>query len=92
VSLLKKFKEPFTKCNVSAETSLTQEHPVIFKEVHLLFDVQGASELKPEQLLKAVNLSMTKYCGVSAMIAKAAPIYYKVNINGSEVGSGQAFA
>jgi len=48
--------------------------------------------LKPEQVLKAVNLSMTKYCGVSAMIAKAAPIYYKVNINGSEVGSGQAFA
>lgn len=92
VSLLKKFKEPFSECVVSAETSLTQGHPVMFQEVHLLFDLKGTSEMKKEQLIKAVDLSMTKYCGVSAMIAKACPIYYKVNLNGSEIHSGQAFS
>lgn len=91
VALLKKFKEPFTEFFVSAEASMTEGHPVIFKEVHLLFEVNGSSEVKADQVLKAVSLSMNKYCGVSAMISKASPIFYKIQLNGEEIGSGKAF-
>ena len=90
ISLLtSKFKLNVQKCEVSAvSTSSEGGHPVVWTKVEMIYDLAG--EIPVESAIKAVELSMTKYCGVSAMLSKAVPISYKVLLNGSEVFSGQA--
>ena len=40
--------------------------------------------------VEAVTLSMTKFCGVSAMVAPTSPIFYSVVVNGEIEGRDQA--
>lgn len=70
------------------EVKRTSGHPAVFETVQLTFHVTG--NMEADKLNEAISLSQTNYCGVSAMIAKTAPIHYKVILNDSEVGAGQA--
>lgn len=89
VSLMKKYKIIFSDFSVTAESELTKTHPVVFSEIQLAFNIK--SESADENLVKqAVELSMTKYCGVSAMLSKAVKISYKVFLNDQEIANGQA--
>lgn len=88
ISILQKMRVGLQSCNVDADTDTTAGYPSIFDRVKLKFLVKG--EMKNEQLMKAVTLSMTKYCGVSAMVVKASPIDYEVFLNDVKIGEGQA--
>lgn len=63
--------------------------PHYFKEVRLLYKFLG-DNLPREKVIAAVEKSMTKYCGVSFMIAKCCPIKYKVELNGEFIFGGEA--
>lgn len=89
VSLMKKYKINFTQFSISAESDLTKNHPVVFSQIKLNFKVQ-AENADMELLKKAVELSMTKYCGVSAMLSKAVNITYTLQLNDQEICSGIA--
>lgn len=68
----------------------TGGHPEVFTKAILTFRFKGA--LDEARVIEAVTLSQTKYCGVSAMLAKAFPIFYRIEINGTQVGvEGRAF-
>jgi len=89
VSLLRKFKQPLESLEIEVDASLSEgSYPIVFKEVRLLFRVKGA--LAADKLLEAIQLSQTKYCSVSAMMSKATPINYTVELNSKPVGSGSA--
>lgn len=89
VALLKKYKQPLEALEVLTDVQQTEGvHPAVFKDVLVTFDAKGA--IDGAQLLEAVRLSQTKFCGVSAMIAKGAPIRYVVRLNGEQIGTGQA--
>jgi len=89
VALLKKYKQPLESLQIDAETTLTEgTYPAIFKEVRLVFNLIGA--LDAAKVMEAVTLSQTKYCSVSAMVSKAVPITYTVELNGKSIGLGQA--
>jgi putative redox protein len=89
VSILTKMRVSFSRCEVHSETETTAGYPSIFSKVKLNFYID-AEVIKDEQALKAVELSMTKYCGVSAMVVEASPIFYDVIVNGNLKGGGQA--
>lgn len=90
ISLLtSKYKLNVEQFHVSVEAeSSTGGHPVVWTHLQLNFDVKG--EVPEEKMKQAVELSMTKYCGVSAMLSKACPIEYTMILNGQNIGSGQA--
>jgi putative redox protein len=89
IALLKKHKQPPSAFRIEIEIQpSTSGNPVVFEKAELSFMVEG--EVTPETLLEAVQLSQTKYCGVSAMLAKAFPIEYRVYLNSQEIGSGSA--
>lgn len=89
VALLRKYKQPLESLEVDADVAMTEgAYPVVFKEIRLTFRLKGA--LDAEKVKEAVQLSQTKFCGVSAMIAKACPITYTIQLNGQEIGSGKA--
>ncbi|MCB0403753.1 MAG: OsmC family protein [Bdellovibrionales bacterium] len=88
VALLRKYRQTAETFEVEAETTLTDKYPAVFQKVSLRYIVKG--NVEAPKLIEAVTLSQTKFCGVSAMIAKAAPIEYVVELNGEEIQRGNA--
>ena len=89
VALMKKYMQPLEAFEVTAEASTVENaQPPVFKEIFLTFHFKG--QLEKEKVIEAVHLSQTKFCAVSAMLAPALPIHYKIFLNGEEVGAGDA--
>jgi putative redox protein len=89
IALLKKHKQACKALDVDVEiTTSTAGQPVVFTGATITFSAIG--DVDRAILLDAVHLSQTKYCGISAMLAKAFPINYEVNLNGEKVGDGKA--
>jgi len=85
----RKAKVSNAQLTVSAEATARDVHPRIFPRIDLTFAVT-AEEFAAEVLIEGVRLSLTKYCGVSAMVAPTSPIYWKAVVNGQEVAHGLA--
>jgi putative redox protein len=89
MALMKKHRAKVDSCCVSAQVEMTDSgHPAVFKSVSLSFQVAGVVEA--DKLVEAVKLSQTQYCGVSAMLSKAVPIRYEIELNGTVIGTGEA--
>lgn len=88
VALLKKNKQALTKLSVHAEAEPLKTYPAIFPEIRLHFWLEG--EVEPAFAIEAVELSQSKYCGVSAMVAKTSPLVFVVELNGKEIHRGHA--
>jgi len=78
VSLLRKMRVDFNDFLVTAEAELTDEHPRVFKSIKIHYKISG--NVDKDKLEKAIKLSQDRYCGVSAMLKKAAPISYTYEI------------
>jgi putative redox protein len=79
VDILNKMKVHFTQLEITAEAEQTDDHPKVFKSIDLVYhcNVDPADE---DKLKRAVSLSMEKYCGVSAMLAKHCTINYTTQL------------
>ena len=89
IALLKKYKQLPRTFEVEVEiTTSRAQQPAVFERADLVYHVKG--EVDPEKLREAVMLSQTQFCGVSAMLSKSFPIYFRINLNETEIGSGQA--
>lgn len=73
VSILKKMRVDFEDLNVEVDGELTEEHPKYYHSIHITYTFKG-KDLPMAKLEKAVNLSQERYCGVNAMLSKAADI------------------
>ena len=71
VSILNKMKVSFSSFSISTQASLTAENPKIYDHVKITYKIKMAEVDKPK-MIKAVNLSKDKYCGVFAMFSKFA--------------------
>jgi putative redox protein len=79
VSILKKMKVELDYFNVQVEGELTEEHPKVYHTITIIYVFRGKN-LEMDKLEKAVSLSQEKYCGVTAMLGKAAKLKYKIVI------------
>ncbi len=87
---LNKYKLTPLSFDVEIEADLTEKtQPTYFKEVRLVYKFLG-DQLPKDKVIKAVENSMTKYCGVSFMISKVCPIHYRVELNGENIFQDQA--
>jgi len=85
VTSLKKMKQPLHSLTVECGASLTELHPKVFNECLITYKVTGEN-LNIERVCYCVQLSFTKYCGVSAMIEKSGcRITPKLFVNDREV-------
>ncbi len=85
-SILKKLKKQFD-LRIEVRGRRANEHPKVYTEIYLTYEVAG--DVAEKELLRAVSLSLNKYCSVSAMISKACPIFYRVILNGREIENGK---
>jgi len=80
VSILRKMKVVFSKFNVNVEGTLTDEHPKHFIAIHIIYEFTGEN-IPLDKIKHAIELSLEKYCGVSATLKKALPITYEIKVN-----------
>lgn len=87
VALLKKHKQHLKEFTVDVDAEMSKgNYPTVFLKASITFSATG--DVDSKVLMESVRLSQTKYCGVSAMLAKAFPISYQVLLNGEEIGRG----
>ena len=79
VDILKKMRVDFSDLEIDAEAEQTEEHPRVFKDIFLTYKIK-TDKANEEKVKKAIELSLEKYCGVSAMLKKNSPIHYKLHI------------
>jgi putative redox protein len=73
VSILAKMRVALDGFEVRLSADQTDEHPKVFTGIHIKYIFRG-KDLPLDKVQKAVALSEERYCGVSAMLAKACPI------------------
>jgi putative redox protein len=81
ISLMEKMRQPMTGLKIEVEAIKGDgEFPRIWEKIHLRYLISGAVE--EEKALKAVNLSLEKYCSVSAMLSHTAEVTHEVVLLG----------
>ena len=78
LSILQKMREEVKSYKVIVNADRADEHPMVFTKIHVHYILEGY--LKKENVEKAINLSMDKYCSVTHMLNKTADITHSFEI------------
>ena len=84
VEVLEKMRVPFAGLSIEVETEQTEEHPKVFKTIHINYTLTTEEENR-DKVKKAIDLSLDKYCGVAAMLKKNSKIEYTITIQPESV-------
>jgi putative redox protein len=84
VSILQKMQVKGYTFRIEMEADSTSEHPITYHTIRMNFIFDG-DDLPADKIRKAVDLSLERYCGVNAMLRKAANIIPGIIINDQEV-------
>ncbi|MET0635910.1 MAG: OsmC family protein [Chitinophagaceae bacterium] len=80
VDILTKMKVDFSGLDIDAEAEQTEEHPRVFKDILVTYRIR-TDEVNRPKVVKAIELSLEKYCGVSAMLRKNSGINYTLELS-----------
>lgn len=78
VSILNKMRVNFSDFSVSVDGHLTETEVKTYDEVVINYSIKVSKDDEPK-VLKAVQLSEEKYCGVSKMFQSFAKVSFKIN-------------
>ena len=67
IPILTKKKVPFEDFEIRVTGNTREEHPQVFTNLHIEYIVYG-SNIDQKDVERAIELSTTKYCAVSAML------------------------
>jgi putative redox protein len=79
IPILAKRRSPVAGYECRVKGVERDEHPKIFTEIHVEYVFYGDG-IKPEDVERAIDLSATKYCAVSAQLATSATITHSYRI------------
>jgi len=86
VSILQKKRQRVTQFEVKVDAPRSAEHPKVFTRALITYKVTG-KDVDEMAVLRAIELSITKYCPVQFMLAQAFPMELHYEIY-EEVGDG----
>jgi putative redox protein len=79
VMILKRGRHAVSECEVSLDATRADDDPKVFTKIHFAFLVKGKG-LKREVVVRAIELSKTKFCSASIMLSKTAEISYELRL------------
>lgn len=79
IPTLTKKKVPFKDFEVRISGETREEHPQVFNNLHIEYVFYG-NNINPEDVERAIELSTTKYCAVSAMLRASVKITHSYRI------------
>jgi len=87
ISILRKMRQDVKSFSVEVEGhEAATEHPKVWKEISVIFHVEGDVDAK--KLARAIDLSRTRYCSVSATLKDPMIINYAFVLNGERTDLG----
>jgi putative redox protein len=79
ISILQKKRVALDGFEIHITAEQRDEQPQVFTKIHLEYVVRG-EDIRPHDVERAIELSETKYCSVSAMLRPAVPITWSYRI------------
>lgn len=79
VDILKKMRVEFSDFSIEVKAAQTEELPKVYKDIYITYKIKTDTE-NEKKVRNAIDLSLEKYCGVSAMLRKNSPIHYTLEI------------
>jgi putative redox protein len=79
VDILKKMRVKFSDMQIEVKAAQTDDNPKVYKDIYILYQIKTTKQ-NEEKVKKAIELSLEKYCGVSAMLRKNSSIHYELEI------------
>jgi len=76
-AMLEKRGIRFTDFSVEVEAVQTEAHPKVFESIRITYRMKATEESRTA-IERAIELSSTRYCGVSAMLGKTARISWEL--------------
>jgi len=83
ISILTKKRSPFRNLEIRLTAQVSDGHPQVFSDIHIEYVVFGEG-VKEADVARAIELSTTKYCAVSAMLAPAMKLTHSHKIISGE--------
>lgn len=78
--ILRKIRDRIKDYKVSINAKNNPKHPKVFTDIELRYSFWGI-DIPTEEIKKAVELSLERYCPVNAMLSKSANIKYSIELN-----------
>jgi len=85
IAILEKMRQPVTGLQVEVEGEVAVEHPRRIAAATVRYLVTGEG-LDPGRVRRAVELSETTYCGVSATLRPGVALRSEIWVNGEKLG------
>lgn len=82
-SILQKKRVPLEDFEINIDAESSEEHPKVYTKIHLEYIFYGEN-IKEKDVARAIELSQTKYCGVTAMLEKAVEITHSYQIKSNK--------
>lgn len=82
-SILQKKRIKLDGFEMNIEADMTEEHPKVYTKMNIEYVFYG-KDIKAADVERAIELSQTKYCGVTAMLEKAMEITHSYRIEESK--------
>lgn len=79
ISILQKKRQEITGFEVIVHADRAEEHPKVFTRARIVYFVTGR-EVSEQALLRAIELSATRYCPAQGMLDKVFPIELEYKI------------
>jgi len=79
VTILQKKKVNVEGFEMNITSDVSDEHPQVFTKINVEYVFYGKG-IQEKDIERAIELSMTKYCSVTAMLSKAMPITHTFRI------------
>ncbi|MBI3546275.1 MAG: OsmC family protein [Gammaproteobacteria bacterium] len=79
VHILRKSRQDISDCQIKIDAERAPVDPKVFTRIHMHFVVSGKN-LDAKKIEHAIELSATKYCSASIMLAKTAKITHDFEI------------
>jgi len=83
-SILEKKRVRFTKLEIRVQGERAAVDPKVYTSIHVGYHIEGAG-IREKDVAHAIELSMTKYCSVSAMLKRSVSLTHSLTIK--EIGS-----
>lgn len=82
VSILRKMRVDIDRFEMALEADEGDEHPKAFATFRMVYRLWG-QDIPEDKYRRAVELSQTTYCSVSALYKKGASVTYRLELNGT---------
>ena len=87
VGILEKKKIRFNSFEIKVTAERAEKDPKVYTAIHVEYVIEG-EDVREKDLVHAIELSMTKYCSVSAMLKKSVALTYSHRILKKGVPAG----